>query len=219
MQKQTISTHHPRIVDYSYSTSTVMLLHYWYYYCLLVWGERVNGWCVEIVQRVDGTSDQARSRRGPMLISEVMSQWRWSIGVVRPNDGGSLWCTIFYSGLELSGSSRKKWLLVASKPPITKLKDFPCSIYYGGELCSFRVVIYCMLAMGPGQTLWCCSSHRREKRWVSKREVRLTQDIYPMYSHSREARKIRWASLGGKCQVRKCNPLITKLVGAPRRFI
>jgi hypothetical protein len=54
-------------------------------------------------------------------------------------------------GLELSGSSRKKWLLVASKPPITKLKDCPCSIYYGGELCSFRVVIYCMLAMGPGQ--------------------------------------------------------------------
>ena len=46
---------------------------------------------------------------------------------------------------------KKKWLLVASKPPITKLKDCPCSIYGGGELCSFRVVIYCMLAMGPGQ--------------------------------------------------------------------
>jgi len=102
--------------------------------CLCEERERVNGWCVEVVRRVDGTSNQARSRRGPMLISEVMSQWRWSIGVVRPNDGGSLWCTIFYSGLELSGSSRKKWLLVASKPPITKLTDCPCSIYYGGEL-------------------------------------------------------------------------------------
>ena len=75
--------------------------------CLCEERERVNGWCVEVVRRVDGTSDQARPRRGPMLISEVMSQWRWSIGVVRPNDGGSLWCTIFYSGLELSGSSRK----------------------------------------------------------------------------------------------------------------
>ena len=92
-----------------------------------------NGWCVEVVRRVDGTSDQARPRRGPMLISEAMGTLRWSIGVIRPNNGGSLWCTIFYSGLELSGSSRKKWLLVASKPPITKLKDCPCSIYYGGE--------------------------------------------------------------------------------------
>ena len=65
--------------------------------CLCEERERVNGWCVEVVRRVDGTSNQAQPRRGPMLISEVMSQWRWSIGVVRPNDGGSLWCTIFYS--------------------------------------------------------------------------------------------------------------------------
>jgi len=27
----------------------------------------------------------------------------------------------------LSGRSRKKWLLVAIKPPTTKLKDCPCS--------------------------------------------------------------------------------------------
>ena len=102
------------------------------------------------------------------------------------------WIIMVHHFLQWFGTERKlkkKWLLVASKPPITKLKDCPCSIYYGGELCSFRVVIYCMLAMGPGQTLWCCSSHRREKRWVSKRAVRLTQDIYPMYSHSREAQK------------------------------
>jgi len=38
----------------------------------------------------------------------------------------------FNGGLELSGRSRKKWLLVASKPPITKLKGCPCSIYGGG---------------------------------------------------------------------------------------
>ena len=46
--------------------------------------------------------------------------------------------------------------------------------------------------------------------------VRLTQDIYPMYSQSSKARKNnKGASLGGKCQVRKCNPLVTKLVGTP----
>jgi hypothetical protein len=114
-------------------------------------------------------------------------------------------------GLELSGSSRKKWLLVASKPPITKLKDCPCSIYYGGELCSFRVVIYCMLAMGPGQLYSLLSfvesvstRERREKRRVLTREVRLTQDIYPMYSQSSKARKNnKGASLGGKCQLKK----------------
>ena len=33
----------------------------------------------------------------------------------------------FNGGLELSGRSRKKWLLVAIKPPTTKLKDCPCS--------------------------------------------------------------------------------------------
>ena len=68
--------------------------------------ETCNGWCVEVVRRVDGTSNQARPRKGPVLISEA-TQWRWSIGVVRQNDGGSLWCTIFYSGLDLNGSSRK----------------------------------------------------------------------------------------------------------------
>ena len=155
MQKQTISTHHPRIVDYSYSTSTVMfaLLILLLLACVRRESKRMMCWGRSTCRRHQCTSDQARSRRGPMLILVVMSQWRWSIGVVRPNDGGSLYGAPFFTvrGLELSGSSRKKWLLVASKPPITKLKDCPCSIHYGGELCSFRVVIYCMLAMGPGQ--------------------------------------------------------------------
>ena len=71
-----------------------------------------NGWCVEVVRRVDCTSDQARPRRGPMPISEAMGTLRWSIGVIRPNNGGSLWCTIFYSGLELSGSSKKSGSLL-----------------------------------------------------------------------------------------------------------
>jgi len=155
MQKQKISTHHPRIVDYSYSTSTVMfaLLILLLLACVRRESKRMMCWGRSTCRRHQCTSDQARSRRGPMLISVVMSQWRWSIGVVRPNDGGSLYGAPFFTvrGLELSGSSRKKWLLVASKPPITKLTDCPCSIYYGGELCSFRVMIYCMLAMGPGQ--------------------------------------------------------------------
>jgi len=199
-----------------------------------VWRERESKrmmcWGRSTCRRHQCTSDQARSRRGPMLILVVMSQWRWSIGVVRPNDGGSLYGAPFFTvrGLELSGSSRKKWLLVASKPPITKLKDCPCSIHYGGELCSFRVVIYCMLAMGPGQLytlfFWYSQSlylryscERGEKRRVLLREVRLTQDIYPMYSQSSKARKNnKGASLGeGKCQLIKCNPLATKLVGTP----
>ena len=99
MQKQTISTHHPRIVDYSYSTSTVMfaLLILLLLACVRRESKRMMCWGRSTCRRHQCTSDQARSRRGPMLISVVMSQWRWSIGVVRPNDGGSLWCTIFYS--------------------------------------------------------------------------------------------------------------------------
>ena len=99
MQKQKISTHHPRIVDYSYSTSTVMfaLLILLLLACVRRESKRMMCWGRSTCRRHQCTSDQARSRRGPMLISEVMSQWRWSIGVVRPNDGGSLWCTIFYS--------------------------------------------------------------------------------------------------------------------------
>ena len=115
MQKQTISTHHPRIVDYSYSTSTVMFSLLTLLLLACVKRERVNGWCVEVVRRVDGTSDQARSRRGPMLISEVMSQWRWSIGVVRPNNGGSLWCTIFYSAWFVTERKLKKKVVARCK--------------------------------------------------------------------------------------------------------
>jgi len=72
--------------------------------------ETCNGWCVEVVRRVDGTSNQeAQPRRGPVLISEAMGtlndgDMHWCS---TPKQGGSLWCTIFYSGLELSGSSRK----------------------------------------------------------------------------------------------------------------
>ena len=48
------------------------------------------------------------------------------------------------------------------------------------------------------------SRERREKRRVLTREVRLTQDIYPMYSQSSKARKNnKGASLGGKCQLKK----------------
>ena len=152
VQKQTISTHHPRTVDYSYRRRQ-WCLHYWYYYCLLVWGERVNGWCVEVVRRVDGTSDQARSRRGPMLISEVMSQWRWSIGVVRPNDGGSLWCTIFYSAWFGTERKLKKKVVARCKQATNHETEGLPLLYIVWRWVMFLhgVVIYCMLAMGPGQ--------------------------------------------------------------------
>ena len=73
--------------------------------------------------------------RGPMLISEVMGL---SMTVIHWCSTPKRWWIVMVhhflqSGLELSGSSRKKWLLVATKPPITKLKDCPCSIYGGGE--------------------------------------------------------------------------------------
>ena len=46
------------------------------------------------------------------------------------------WIIMVHHFLQWFGTERKlkkKWFLVASKPPITKLKGCPCSIYYGGE--------------------------------------------------------------------------------------
>ena len=55
--------------------------------------DNCNGWCVEVVRRVGGTRDQARPRRGPMLLSEAVGTlngggWSDLCGVVYPNDGG-----------------------------------------------------------------------------------------------------------------------------------
>ena len=69
--------------------------------------DNCNGWCVEVVRRVGGTSDQARPRRGPMLLSEAVGTlngggWSDLCGVVYPNDGGSSWWSIFYGGLAVT---------------------------------------------------------------------------------------------------------------------
>jgi len=168
MQKQKISTH-PRIVDYSYSTSTVMfaLLILLLLACVRRESKRMMCWGRSTCRRHQRPSLATGSYaniRGDVPMTVV--QWcstpkRW-------------WIMMVHHFLQWFGTERKlKKKVVARCKQATnhETEGLPLLYILWRWVSSFRVVIYCVLAMGPGQTPWRCSLpyEREEKSFVCLR--------------------------------------------------